>query len=322
MNISVIVPVYNTEKLLDRSIQSILNQSFTDFELLLVDDGSSDNSGAVCDAYASKDPRVKVIHQANSGVSVARNKAIELSSGKYLAFIDSDDMVQPNYLSKLYEESEEHGMVCQGIIFKRLNGKKDIVIGDFDDRNVSTVDFFKEHRVTKLGYLFPKLYKRSIINEHNIRFDESVLSVGDSLFNLEYLKYVDSLFLSSVKGYIYIELANSLVKKKYNYDKEYELLEKADRALKEVMTVHKLPIDSSIKYKELEYYLFRVLNSIIVMSDAEERRIKLTRLMKLYKNELLEIYSKAKGRGRIAYRIIKKNRVNLFEFYLKKFVFK
>ena len=97
--ISIIVPIYNVEKYLSRCVDSILNQTFTDFELILVDDGSTDNSGKICDEYAEKDCRIKVIHKDNWGVSSARNVGLENSVGEYIMFCDSDDFVEKNAVS-------------------------------------------------------------------------------------------------------------------------------------------------------------------------------------------------------------------------------
>lgn len=97
--ISIIIPVYNSETHLDTCIQSICRQSYTDFELILVDDGSTDRSASICDGYASKDTRIRVLHQANAGVSAARNKGIDNARGEWLTFIDSDDYVEPGYLA-------------------------------------------------------------------------------------------------------------------------------------------------------------------------------------------------------------------------------
>ena len=99
--ISVIVPVYNVEKYLSRCVDSILNQTFTDFECILVDDGSPDNCGKICDEYAKKDKRVKVIHKQNGGLSDARNTGLDIAGGEYIYFLDSDDYVEYNLLEKL-----------------------------------------------------------------------------------------------------------------------------------------------------------------------------------------------------------------------------
>ena len=101
--ISVIVPVYNTEKYLHRCIDSILAQTFTDFELLLIDDGSTDNSGTICDEYATKDSRVRVFHKKNGGVSSARNLGVDNAKGEWVTFVDSDDCVPQNGSALLYE---------------------------------------------------------------------------------------------------------------------------------------------------------------------------------------------------------------------------
>ena len=99
--ISVIVPVYKVEQWLGPCVDSILNQTFRDFELILVDDGSPDNCGALCEKYAKDDPRVRVLHKANGGLSSARNAGIEAAKAPYLAFVDSDDFVRPQYLATL-----------------------------------------------------------------------------------------------------------------------------------------------------------------------------------------------------------------------------
>ena len=100
--ISIIVPVYNVEKYLEKCVRSILAQTFTDFELILVDDGSPDSSGAMCDQFAEQDQRVKVIHKENGGLSDARNAGIEIATGEYLGFVDSDDYIADDMYELLY----------------------------------------------------------------------------------------------------------------------------------------------------------------------------------------------------------------------------
>ena len=120
--ISVIVPVYNTEKYLRRCVDSILCQKFTDFVLILVDDGRQDGSGMICDDYALQDSRVQVIHQKNQGVSSARNNGVSASKGKYISFIDSDDWVAPEYLSRMWGSIERYkGDICTAQILRVNN---------------------------------------------------------------------------------------------------------------------------------------------------------------------------------------------------------
>lgn len=106
--ISVIVPVYNTEKYLDRCIRSIINQTFSDFELILVDDGSKDNSGFICDEWEKKDSRIKVIHQKNAGAGAARNAGLRVAKGEYIGFIDSDDWIEPQMYEVMYNAIEKY----------------------------------------------------------------------------------------------------------------------------------------------------------------------------------------------------------------------
>ena len=101
--ISIIVPVYNTEKYLDQCIQSILSQTYTDFELLLIDDGSTDSSGVICDRYAEQDSRVRVFHKPNGGVSSARNIGLDNTKGEWITFLDSDDWIAPSMLDEVYK---------------------------------------------------------------------------------------------------------------------------------------------------------------------------------------------------------------------------
>lgn len=126
--ISVIVPVYNVEKYLSRCIDSILSQTFTDFELLLVDDGSTDKSGEICDEYAKTDARIKVFHTENRGVSAARNLGIKEASADWISFVDSDDWVEDKYLSDLYGEGFSHDecIVCQSVFMENESSPEKI----------------------------------------------------------------------------------------------------------------------------------------------------------------------------------------------------
>ena len=137
--ISVIVPVYNTEKYLHRCIDSILAQTFTDFELLLINDGSKDNSGKICDEYAAKDSRIKSVHIPNSGANNARLKGIQESIGEYVMFVDSDDVVSNNYFQLFYNEIYESDV---DVVIRTEKYKKGIVtkqrfISDLSDSRVS-----------------------------------------------------------------------------------------------------------------------------------------------------------------------------------------
>ena len=142
MKVSVIVPVYNTEKYLNKCIDSILAQTFTDFELLLIDDGSTDNSGFICDEYAEKDKRVKVFHKENGGVSRARNLGIDNAQGEYLSFIDSDDYIRPEMYSELVAIADKFNV---DLVSSDLKINSEII----DNGNIPAIKVIDEDYIIK-----------------------------------------------------------------------------------------------------------------------------------------------------------------------------
>lgn len=176
-DVSVIVPIYNVDKYLNRCIDSIINQIFTNIEIILVNDGSLDTSPQICDNYARADSRIKVIHKKNGGLSDARNTGIAASSGRYLAFVDSDDYIDPSYIAVLYYAAERNKCeisYCNYAIYRQEKGSH------------KTINFRKPmpgvtsgKKICKLtvrdfrsrAYVWNKLYKRELFfNEDNIRF--------------------------------------------------------------------------------------------------------------------------------------------------------
>lgn len=202
--ISIIIPVYNTEKYLHRCIDSIIAQTFTDFELLLIDDGSRDSSSKICDEYVRKDSRIRVFHKKNGGVSSARNLGILKSLGEYLTFVDSDDYVSVDYLQYLLPQNGE-----------------DLVIDSSDSRSPSLKDeFYNDVEAIKIAlsgwqilWAVGKVFKKDIIFKHHLLVDECLSQGEDTLYNLNYLRYVSSLRTSSSKGYYYtMDVEGSLSK--------------------------------------------------------------------------------------------------------------
>ena len=176
--VSVIIPVYNVEAYLRRCIDSVLAQTFTDFELILVDDGSSDRSGVICDEYAANDSRIHVIHQENSGVARARNAALTQISGKFVAFCDSDDWWEPNLLQLAYSAAVENA--ADMVVFnyaKNENGRiisqSQFLSGVFPIRTeAERIDYLisKLARYKHGNEIWNKLFRRSIIQKHGIQF--------------------------------------------------------------------------------------------------------------------------------------------------------
>ena len=213
--ISVIVPVYNVEKYLCSGIDSILAQTFTDFELLLIDDGSRDKSGEICDEYANKDCRVKVFHKENGGVSSARNLGIDESKGEYLFFVDSDDIISSFYIEMFVNYIKKNDSVC--VVCKYTN-RLSLLKNQIDSiktKEMTSSEFLDEIWISegKLdGYLWNKMFKRKILIDLNIRFDEKVSIWEDMLFVVEYFVNISTVVFADAVLYYYRDTMNSAVK--------------------------------------------------------------------------------------------------------------
>ena len=213
--VSIIVPVYNAERTIGRCIDSILNQEYCDFELLLVDDGSTDNSGAICDAYAAKDSRVQVFHKENTGVSASRNLALNRAKRTYLQFLDSDDWITSDATSSLVRAMES--TPCDMVIsdFYRVVGERVSQKGDIDDDGMMTRENFAAHMMKNpadfyYGVLWNKLYRRDIVESHRLRMDPELSWCEDFMFNLEYIRYAERFYALQVPIYYYVKTKGSL----------------------------------------------------------------------------------------------------------------
>lgn len=204
-SISVIVPIYNSEKFLKSCLDSLQAQTFQDYEAILVDDGSTDESGRICDSYAEKDCRIHVIHQENSGVSVARNRALNKASGKYIFFLDSDDILPNDAFEKLICENADLviGSILEVDEDGRLNGVSQYIPNQIISRQKMLEVLFDESQWGYQGYLWNKLYKRSIIVDQNIYFEPEIKYNEDRLFLVEYLLSCSEIMMVSNIVYYY-----------------------------------------------------------------------------------------------------------------------
>lgn len=192
-SVSVIVPVYNAKEYLGRCVDSILGQEYTDFELILIDDGSQDGSGDLCDAYAEKDERVRVLHKENGGVSAARNLAMKIARGTYLQFADSDDWITPDATKLLVRMAEDEGSDLVISDFYRVAGDRVSQKGDIDADGCMTREQFAAHMMENpadfyYGVLWNKLYRRKLISEHHLCMNVEISWCEDFMFNLEYIR--------------------------------------------------------------------------------------------------------------------------------------
>ena len=222
--VSIIVPVYNAEKTIGRCIDSILGQQYTDFELLLVDDGSRDGSGAICDSYALADSRVQVIHKENTGVSDTRNIGISRARGVYLQFLDSDDWITPDATKLLVETARDHD--CDLVIsdFYRVVGERVSRKGDIDEDRVLTREEYAAHMMEQpadfyYGVLWNKLYRRDIVESHRLRMDPELSWCEDFMFNLEYIRHAQRFYALQVPIYYYVKTKGSLASQSLSISK-------------------------------------------------------------------------------------------------------
>lgn len=199
--ISIIVPVYNVEKYLGECIDSLINQTYKNIEIILVDDGSKDNSGCICDDYANQDSRIKVIHAPNGGVSLARNIGLDNASGEWITFVDSDDWLDLDFCQKLIEKSSQADIVFARMIRNFSDGKTsnffettlvNVANTPYDLQYIIHDRIHTEKNgqfVTDCihGSVCRSLLKRSIIEENNIRFMVGVKALEDRLFIMKYL---------------------------------------------------------------------------------------------------------------------------------------
>jgi glycosyltransferase involved in cell wall biosynthesis len=214
--VSIIVPVYNAQDFLERCVDSILQQEYTNFELLLLDDGSTDRSPEICDRYAEADKRVRVIHKENSGVSATRNLALDSAKGKYLQFVDSDDWIAADATRLFVQTAEEYA--CDMVIcdFYRVVGERVSHKGDIKAKGVLSIEEFAGYMMEDpadfyYGVLWNKFYRNDIIKKHNLRMDNSISWCEDFMFNLEYLRYAEHVCPIHNPLYYYVKRKGSLV---------------------------------------------------------------------------------------------------------------
>lgn len=249
--ISVIVPVYKAEAFLRRCVDSILEQTFTDFELILVDDGSPDRSGAICDEYAAKDARVRVIHQKNGGVSSARNAGLDAAKGNWITFIDSDDYILPQYLEHLYEPEYDLVVIGRKVInadtqesyFIRMEA---LTCAKIDPETIRRM--LRESGDTWLTLSTGRMFKRSIIETWNVRFDTGYSFREDSLFTTEYFIRCNNVKLKNDCDYQYIRRNSESLSSTYNINYFECLCNTNERISNLMLNRYGVPVHFSDEY--------------------------------------------------------------------------
>lgn len=285
--ISIIVPVYNVEKYLNKCVDSILNQTFKDFELILVDDGSPDNSGTICDQYAKEDTRVRVIHKENGGLSSARNAGIEVAQGKFLGFVDSDDYIAEDMYELLYNNilQEDADLSICGIydIYKDKNPK----VSPGFKKVCTKVEMIKMVLEAKLVsvHAVNKLYKRSLFDK--IRYPVGIIT-EDAAIIFQVLDQCKKIIFDASQKYYYFHRDESISSKKFSI-RDLDTIEvwKAN----EEWISKKYPIFKNKAHTRVCWANFIVLDKLVLSDKTEEAKNISKGIRKFLLNNFLFIMS-------------------------------
>lgn len=282
--VSLIIPVYNSSLTIERCIRSVINQKYTSFEVIVIDDGSTDDSLQICHTLTIDDPRFKIIHQTNQGVSCARNVGIEVALGEYICFMDADDEIAPEYIGDLLNGINHCDLLIHGMV--RIEGGKVIdrkmhIEGVFDLKKRAYF-FFNSINIERYGGPYCKLYKKEIIERFNIRFNTTVRLAEDLDFLLRYLKCCSSVKTENKCNYYYYENSGSVTTRIYSFEEEFNILCALDFSWSDLCS--RFPLDSlKILYKKsLSYYVTRIIPSIYRSGKTRYQRLACLRSIPSY----------------------------------------
>lgn len=319
--LSIIIPVYKTEKYLRECVDSVLREAPQNSEIILVDDGSPDNCPQICDEYAKKDERVKVIHQQNKGLSGARNAAMKIVQGEKLFFLDSDDFVGEGYFSALLNKSAD--LVIGNYRAFYDNGTVDILGEPHKEKYESLKEYLEDfhyHFATLLNFAWGKIYDSRIIKQFDLRFLEGVSMVEDVLFNLEYYRHCSSIVMCKEAQLQYRQVQGSLSRKMS--------LQVFDWYVQSYGQIKKLLVenDAFSKENEAHFYSHFIGNAIecIVGILPYGKQVYQKKYQEIINNDItqtaIEYYKPTKTKGIV--KGIKLKSVKILEKQVKKYVFK
>lgn len=275
--LSVIIPCYNIAEHLPKCIESILEQDFGDFELLLINDGSSDTTLKIAEHYIKKDNRIKIHSHENKGVSYTRNTGIKLAQGEYIVFIDGDDYVKPDYLKQLLKGYAEGCWTICGMVNVRNgkameNGYFKKLLSLFHKKIIHKDDFLEILAYYSLSSPCARIYSKSILTENKIIFPENISYQEDLLFNLEYCKYIRQVSLLDYFGYYYIEHPSSSTGR---YHKDFSHIGDLFLRLKTMVLTRR---DKEIVQEFMFQTILRKITNIFHYESPKNRNVKINEL--------------------------------------------
>lgn len=290
--ITVIVPIYNVEKYLNRCVDSIINQTYTNLEIILVDDGSPDNCGKICDEYAKKDNRIKVIHKENGGLSDARNAGIKVADGKYIGFVDSDDWINPKMYEELYSTLLKYDADISCCKMLRCKDNKDTIQKEHETKIVEynqeqyMKKFFKIGSQECVYYACNKLYKKEIIEKDQYPINltsEDVVGTYKTLLKSQKIVEINQIY------YYYYYNPESITLKGFS-KKDLDLIKIWDMVIE-------ITNKNNQKYLEMAKFNRYRVDYTLLMRMASKLSFK--QINKRYKDEYIEMLKNLKKHKKI-----------------------
>lgn len=273
--VTIIVPVYNAERYINKCIKSILSQTLDLIELILLDDGSVDQCGKICDAIAEKNNNIKVLHLENGGPSRARNKGIKIAKGKYIGFVDADDYIDPQMYEKLYECAENNQsdmVICR---YSIDDGEKitpveinyEAVYNGKEQIKNDLISLYSKRYHEGLYSVCNKLFSNNLLQTNHIQFNENLIRAEDAWFVFDYLKVSNKINYLKKAFYYYRQVPTSTMhtiqKDRYERSKEFR-----EKVLKECTNIG-IEIDANELYYEYLYEVFVYCRSMITHKEIE-----------------------------------------------------
>lgn len=257
--VSVIVPVYKVESCVKRCLESIATQSVESIEVLVIDDGSPDKSGKICDEFAKNDPRFRVFHKKNEGVSVARNLGLDNAKGEFIAFVDSDDWVEVDYIKDMLEAILVSSDIDLVVAAESQHVGERVFRRSVREIILTPISAICEYSIYKRGYPWGKLYKNSILNAEKIRFYREIKYSEDLVFALEYMKFAKKISIIGSHQYNYVRRPEGAAYSHFDYATEKYTFEKIKNSFENLEP--SLLSDRKV-LNFTKYYLFRMLFSL------------------------------------------------------------
>lgn len=296
--ISIVLPIYNVEKYLSNCIESVLNQTYKNLEVILVDDGATDSCGRICDEYAEKDKRIVVYHKENGGLSDARNYGLEHCKGQYVTFIDSDDYIDSDYISYLYSVLIKHGTkmsICQHKVHYDIGKIKDL--GHLGDEKLSSKECLERmlyHDVIDTS-AWAKLYRTDLFD--NVRYPKG--KIFEDIGTTYKLMLASGQIACGYEAkYHYIFHENSIVNSSFSL-KKMDMIEMTDKMAGDVLEIYP-DLSDAVKRRQV-YARFSTLNQMIDVKDRKYKKIRKQIIEYIKKNRLLIVLNpKSPKRDKIA----------------------